>query len=186
MTPDELRLARLATGLPYADFAAAIGISKGMLSKYETGRNPIPRKVELAVQAVVHLAPRPLEKPTDAAVAPSPSASALTSATVAWVVEDASRLPDLIRGFASVLAVRPEEWPAHEKDFGMAHVLLQRFWGMTLAAPGRSLPEPWPAVLDHLHDLEACFRKALSGGSVQLHKVARTARHLREALGVSQ
>lgn len=183
MTPDELRLARLAAGLPYADFAAAVGISKGMLSKYEGGKNPIPRKVELAVQAVLHLAPCSSEE-TGETVA-SPSASALTTATAAWVQEDANRLPVLVLGFASVLAERPEDWPAHEKDFGLAHALLKRFWGMTLT-PGRSLPEPWPAVLEHLHELEAFFRPALYGRPVQLRKIAGAAQRLREALTVSQ
>lgn len=184
MTPDELRLARLAAGLPYADFAAAVGISKGMLSKYEGGKNPIPRKVELAVRAVLHLAPCSSEE-TGETVA-SPSASALASTTAAWVLEDTSRLPVLIVGFASVLADHPEEWPAHEKDFGLAHALLKRFWGMTLAAPGRSLPDPWPAVLDSFHELEACLRGALYGKPVQLRKIAGAAQRLREALSVSE
>lgn len=46
-----MRQAREASGLTYSAFAAAIGISKASLSRYENDAWPVPRKVELALAA---------------------------------------------------------------------------------------------------------------------------------------
>lgn len=44
-----LKDARQRSGLSYAEFARAIGLSKASISRYESGAWPIPRKVELAI-----------------------------------------------------------------------------------------------------------------------------------------
>lgn len=51
MAPEELRARRAASGMSYAGYAAACGLSKASLSRYESGRWPIPLKVALAVRA---------------------------------------------------------------------------------------------------------------------------------------
>ena len=55
MTPDEFRALRKRLGLTQAQLAApaALGMSRDQILRYETGRAPIPRVVELAIH---HLA----------------------------------------------------------------------------------------------------------------------------------
>ena len=44
-----LREARARSGLGHHEFAAALGIGKSSLSRYEIGRLPVPRKISLAL-----------------------------------------------------------------------------------------------------------------------------------------
>jgi transcriptional regulator with XRE-family HTH domain len=48
-----LKGARQTLGLTYAAFAIELGINKGTLSRYETGKLPMPRTVELAVRGLL-------------------------------------------------------------------------------------------------------------------------------------
>jgi transcriptional regulator with XRE-family HTH domain len=50
---ETLRAARHSLGLSYAAFAVELGINKGTLSRYETGKRPMPRTVELAVRGLL-------------------------------------------------------------------------------------------------------------------------------------
>ena len=45
----EFRQARIRSGLGYRAFAAALGVGKSSVARYELGQQPIPRKVALAV-----------------------------------------------------------------------------------------------------------------------------------------
>lgn len=55
MTPTALKEARQRLGLSQTDMADAIGRGYRQYSDYERGVDPIPRTVELAVLAVLHL-----------------------------------------------------------------------------------------------------------------------------------
>jgi DNA-binding transcriptional regulator YiaG len=48
-TPAQLKVARKTSGLAYAVFARAIGISKSSLARYERGELPVPLTVSLAI-----------------------------------------------------------------------------------------------------------------------------------------
>lgn len=52
MTGDQLVAARTALGLTQVELADAIGKHPMTISSYETGRKPIPRVVELAVNGL--------------------------------------------------------------------------------------------------------------------------------------
>ena len=49
MTGDEIRKARCRSGLGVIRFAAALGIGKSSLDRFERGVRPVPRKIALAV-----------------------------------------------------------------------------------------------------------------------------------------
>lgn len=52
MTPAEFRALRRRLGLTQAQLAAALGMSRDQILRYEAGRAPIPRVVELAVRQI--------------------------------------------------------------------------------------------------------------------------------------
>lgn len=52
MTPADLRAFRKRLGLTQTEAAEAMGLTKQAIYLYESGRNPIPRLVELACEAI--------------------------------------------------------------------------------------------------------------------------------------
>jgi DNA-binding XRE family transcriptional regulator len=52
MTPDELHAARHALQLTQAGLAAALGLARNTIVRYETGRWTIPTAIALAVHAL--------------------------------------------------------------------------------------------------------------------------------------
>lgn len=52
MTPDELIQWRTSVALSKRQAAEALGLARNTFRAYETGKQPIPRYIELAVKAV--------------------------------------------------------------------------------------------------------------------------------------
>ncbi len=52
MTPDELIQWRTSVALSKRKAAEALGLARNTFRAYETGKQPIPRYIELAVRAV--------------------------------------------------------------------------------------------------------------------------------------
>jgi DNA-binding XRE family transcriptional regulator len=52
MTPDELIQWRTSVALSKRKAAEALGLARNTFRAYETGKQPIPRYIELAVKAV--------------------------------------------------------------------------------------------------------------------------------------
>lgn len=52
MQPDTLRALRVLAGLTQSGLAASLGVHRTTVARWETGRSPIPRWVELAMRAI--------------------------------------------------------------------------------------------------------------------------------------
>lgn len=52
MTSRELKIARAVLGLTQAELAEILEIATNSISRYETGAQPIPKTVELAIEAL--------------------------------------------------------------------------------------------------------------------------------------
>ena len=52
MTPAELKSARKSLGLTAEQFAKVIGVTRDAVCKWESGKRPIPRSVELLIYLI--------------------------------------------------------------------------------------------------------------------------------------